>query len=341
MAVDRPRDLKDFIGQSHLKSLIKTAIDSAKKRNAPFPHSLVTGPAGMGKTSLSAVIASEMNVRFLPVTAESLSDSYAVKGLISQIDDSGYDREGKPSGQIYPTILLLDEAHRLPRQSQELLYACIEDRVLDTRVKDPLTGLLKPVREWVPFFTLIAASNRPGDLTSAFRDRLRLHLRLDPYSVVEASRIAKQTLTRLGIRCSPQQATAIAHRGRGTPRRIITVCEHLRDLAVCKGKVSVNAAICQQAFKSIGLDALGLEKADLELLRLLAQSAGTPLGLKTIAAVLNADERTLEETVEPFLLAKNLIVKTVKGRAVTEHGLSHLQKHHGWKPTEGNRRALP
>ena len=327
----RPERLDDFVGQNHLKRLIRTAADSSRKRNAPFPHALITGAAGLGKTSLARLIATEMGVGFIPVTAEALQDSAAVKGLLSRLDDTGYDRQGHAAGTIKPSVLFMDEAHRLPRQSQELLYGCIEDRVLDTRVRDPLTGLMKPVREWVPHFTLVAATNRPADLTPSFRDRLRLFLRLEPYDEKDSSRIARQALTRMGIRCGATPAALIAARGRGIPRRIIGVCEQIRDIAVSTGKSSATPAICGKAFEALGLDALGLGRQDIELLRHLALSVGQPVGLKTLASLVGEDERVLEEAIEPYLLSKGLLARTSRGRAIAPAGLEHLRQYHGWE----------
>lgn len=327
----RPETIDEFIGQSHLKSLIRTAIASARQRNASFPHSLVTGSAGLGKTSIARLIAVEMDVRFVPTTAEALEDSSSVKGLISRLDDSGYDVRGKPVSKLKPSILFIDEAHRLPRQSQELLYACIEDRVIDTRVRDPLSGLMKPVREWVPSFTLVAATNRPGDLTTSFRDRLRLNLRLEAYDEKDSGKIARQALVKMGLKCSPQTASLIAVRGRGVPRKIVGLCEQVRDIAVAKGKSAATPNICLKAFDSLGIDPLGLTRQDIDLLRALAQNIGQPLGIQTLASMLGEDQRALEEAIEPYLLVKGLIARTQRGRALTPAGMEHLRQHHGFE----------
>lgn len=337
-SVSRPESIDEFIGQAHLKSLIRTAAASARQRNAPFPHCLVCGAAGLGKTSIARLIASEMDVRFIATTAEALADSSDAKGLISQLDDTGYDGRGQPIGNIKPAILFIDEAHRLPRQSQELLYSCVEDRVLDTRVRDPISGLVKPVREWVPFFTLIAATNRPGDLTTSFRDRLRLSLRLEAYDEKDSSKIARQALTKMGLKCSPKTAGLIAARGRGVPRKIICLCEQIRDIAISKNKASATPAICEKAFDALGVDPMGLTRQDIELLRHLAQSLGQPLGLQTLASLLGEDQRALEEAIEPFLLSKGLIARTHRGRALTASGIEHLRQHHG---LESSGRGLP
>lgn len=330
----RPKSLESFVGQDHLKQLIRTAVASAKHRNAPFPHSLLTGPAGTGKTTLSSIIATEMGVDVISTTADSLEDADDVRSLLSGLDSNGYDREGQPIGPIRPTVLFLDEAHRLSRRSQELLYACLEDRVVDATVRDPLTGRSRPVRQWVPFFTLVAATNRPGDLTTAFRDRLRLDLRLEAYGERDSARIARQALEGMGIRCSPQSARLIASRGRGVPRRIIGLCEHVRDAVLARGKASVTLAVCTATFGALGMDPLGLGRQEVELLRHLAQASGKAVGLRTLASLLGEDVRALEEATEPYLMQVGLIARTPQGRMITEKGVQHLSEHHDFDETE-------
>ena len=329
----RPETIDEFIGQNHLKALIRTSVASARQRNAPVPHCLITGGAGLGKTSLARLIALERGVSFLATTAESFEDSASVKGLLSRLDDKGYDGRGQPSGPISPSVLFVDEAHRLPRQSQELLYAAVEDRVLDTRVRDPLTGLWKHCREWVPAFTLICASNRPSDLTVSFRDRLRLELRLELYDQNDSVKIVRQAFTKMGLKCGPSPAAMIASRGRGVPRKMIGLCEHVRDLAIGKGKSSVSTVVCLRTFEAVGIDTIGLTRQDVDLLRSLAVNAGQPLGVKTVAAMIHEDERALEDNIEPYLLSKGLIARTPRGRAITTQGIEHLRQHHGWLAT--------
>jgi Holliday junction DNA helicase RuvB len=251
--------------------------------------------------------------------------------LLSKLDDKGYDGRGQPVGEINPTVLFIDEAHRLPRQSQELLYSAIEDRVFDTRVRDVLTGLMKPVREWVPAFTLVCASNRPGDLTASFRDRLRLELRLELYDQRDSAKIVRQAFAKMGLKCGSSSAALIAARGRGVPRKLVGICEQVRDLIVSKGRSSISTSVCLAAFNALGIDTLGLNRQDVDLLRHLAQNIGQPLGVKTLATLIHEDERALEESIEPFLLSKGLLARTPRGRAITTHGIEHLSQHHGWK----------
>jgi len=327
----RPDTLNEFVGQGHLKSLIRTTAQASQKRNAPFPHTLLTGGAGLGKTSLARLIAVEMQVNFVSTTAESLEDSSDVKGLLSKLDDHGYDSKGNPVGPIKPSVLLIDEAHRLARHSQELLYGAVEDRVLESIQRNPITGLMTPTREWVPAFTLIMASNRPGDLTTSLRDRLRLNLRLEPYDQHDSAKIARQVFTKFGLKCGAKPAALIAERGRGVPRKIVALCEQIRDIACQKGKLTVSMAICESAFESLCIDPIGLARLDVEVLKILSNNLGQPVGLNTLASLVGEDCRALEETVEPFLMHRGLIAKTGRGRCLTPLGIEHLRKYHGLK----------
>ena len=326
----RPETIAEFVGQNHLKELIKTTVSASQKRNAPFPHTLLTGAAGLGKTSLARLIAIEMGVSFVSTTAESLESSSDVKGLLSKLDDKeGYDGKGNVVGRITPSVLLVDEAHRLPRKSQELLYGAVEDRVLESIIRNPITGLMTPTREWVPCFTLIMASNRPSDLTTSLRDRLRLNLRLEPYDLSDSAKIARQVLGKFGLKCAAKQGELIALRGRGVPRKIVGLCEQVRDIAIGKSKSTVSTAICESAFESLSLDALGLNRLDVEVLKHLSNHLGQPLGLKTIASLVGEDEMAIEEMIEPYLIAKGLVVKTGRGRVLTPNGIEHLRQYHG------------
>lgn len=321
----RPINLSEFVGQKRLKKLINTAALSAIKRNASFPHTLVMGTAGLGKTSLARLIANERGVLFIQTTAEALENPEAVQGLLCKLDTSGLDKTGNPTCTIKPSILFVDEAHRLPRESQELLYSAIEDRVLDIRVKDFITGLMKPSRMVIPPFTLVAATNRPADLTNSFRDRLRLHLRIEPYSINDSTRIAENALGKMGIQVSSKAASCIAKRGRGVPRRIIGLCEQIRDVVLAAGKSVATVELCDEAFNNFGIDSIGLTVQDYELLECLNKFK-TPVGLKTIAALINESAEVIEEMLEPYLLKENLISRTPRGRIITEAGKKHLIK---------------
>ena len=330
-ATPRPEGLAEFVGQDHLKQLIRTSASAAQKRNAAFPHTLLTGAAGLGKSSLARLIAVEMQVAFVSTTAESLENSSDVKGLLSKLDDNGYDGKGNAVGAIKPTVLLVDEAHRLPRHSQELLYGAVEDRVLESIARNPITGLKTPTREWVPCFTLVMASNRPGDLTTSLRDRLRLNLRLEPYNKSDSAKIARQVFEKFGMKCGSKPAALIAARGRGVPRKIVGLCEQVRDICVGKNKATVSAAICEAAFEVLSIDPIGLGRLDVDVMKFLANYLGQPVGLNTLASLVGEDTRALEETVEPFLMSKGLIVKTGRGRVLTPAGIDHLRQHHGLK----------
>ncbi len=158
-----------------------------------------------------------------------------------------------------------------------------------------------------------------------------MELRLELYDQKDSIKIVRQAFAKLGMKCGASPATLIASRGRGVPRKLVGLCEHVRDIAIRKGKTSVSASICEKAFETVGIDSLGLTRQDVDVLRNLAVNSGQPLGVKSLAAMIHEDERALEENIEPFLLAKGLLARTPRGRAITANGIEHLRQHHGWK----------
>jgi Holliday junction DNA helicase RuvB len=328
MNAARPDSLHQFIGQTRLVSIVRTSVSAAHKLNGPFPHSLVGGAPGLGKTTLAALIAQEMGVRFLPVSPDNLTDANSVRRALAELDDSGYDKRGEIAGRIAPSVVFLDEAHRLSRQAQEVLYSAIEDRVVESALKNPITGILEVRREWVPCFSLIAATNRPCDLTTPFKDRLRLHLHLEPYTAEEGAIIARQTLARLGLRNGEKSAEMIAARGRNVPRRIIGICEYVRDVCVARDTGLASPAVCEEAFLALGLDPLGLGRQETKYLKYLALTQKA-VGIHTLAALLGEESRSVEESIEPFLIEKGFIEKSSRGRVISAAGKEYVRQNHG------------
>ncbi|MBE7465633.1 MAG: AAA family ATPase [Planctomycetes bacterium] len=324
----RPKSLADFVGQAHLKGIIQTSVIASRKENRSFPHTILSGVAGSGKTSLASIISTERNVPQVTTAAEDLKCPEAVRGLMVHLNYDGYDDSGKVVGNISPSVIFLDEVHKLPRTGQELLYTALEDRVIECPVMNPVTGQLQTRREWVPYFTLIVATNRPGDLTTAFKDRFKLHLQLEPYSVAESAMIAERALVRLGMRVGDGAPRMIGERARGIPRKVIALCETIRDVCVARSTGLVNDKICAEAFSALGLDPLGLTRQEVRVLNHLALASG-PVGIRTISTLLGEEEKAVESSVEPFLIERHLISRTARGRTITEAGREHLRLHHG------------
>jgi len=307
--------------------LARTSVLAAQRQNLPFPHALLTGAAGLGKTTLAGIIAHEMGVRLIPVNPDHLTDASAVRRVLALVDHTGYDAKGAVAGVLKASVVVLDEAHRLSRQAQELFYGALEDRIIESAVKHPITGELEVRREWVPCFTLLAATNRPSDLTAAFKDRLRLQLHFEAYTPEEAAHIARQCLNRYGLSCGAQAAALIAARGRGVPRKIIGICEFVRDVCAAQNTRHASPELCAAAFLTLGIDPAGLTRQEVKYLRYLALT-GKCVGILTLAALLGEDQRGIEENFEPYLIERGYIEKSPRGRIITAAGRAHLKAHH-------------
>ncbi len=326
----RPRNYDEYVGQAHCKRPIRTSALASQKQNEPFPHTLLSGGAGLGKTSLAAIIAGERDVPFYPVAVDEMTNAQSIHRILANLEMQGYDSQGQVVGPIKPDVLFVDEIHRLDRGAQELLLTALEDRVFDSVEKNPLTGNTEVRRQWVPCFSLVGATNRPGDLTQAFRDRMRLHLRLESYPVEDLSKIAAQAFDRLGIQAGEQELTMVAKRGRGIPRYTISIVLMVRDVCVTRDKKIADVNACLEAFEALGLDQLGLTRSEVEMLRHLAE-AGRPVGLSGVAEILGEEASAIQATIEPFLIRQGLIARTGRGRSITDKGLKHLQNNHGYR----------
>jgi Holliday junction DNA helicase RuvB len=314
----------NFIGNTDFIRLLQISIEASKIRNSALPHILLKGPAGTGKTTLAEAIAREFGTEpmcLTPVTAKKPED---LRKLFLRMPGEGYDDQGNIVGRIRPQVVFVDEIHQLPLVAQENLGISMQDWRLPVRVNG------KDEFEWVPRFTLIGATTLPGKLSKPFLDRFKIQSEFETYALDEAIKIGEMHAQLLGLNLGLGVSEAIARRSRGVARLIVRFLERLRDgsdVAAQDNPESANiislelAELMFQQFLKV--DDRGLTKTDIKILKQLAK-ASEPVGVDMLATVANEDKATIEKSVEPYLIHEGLIIRTKRGRVITEEGRRYL-----------------
>ena len=307
----RPQRLADYIGQSELKQVLGIAVEAALGRGDALDHVLLYGPPGLGKTTMAMVLAEEMGVQCKVTSAPALERPRDIVGLLVNLQPRD--------------LLFIDEIHRLSRVAEELLYPAMEDRRLDLTVGKGSTARTRSLD--LPHFTLVGATTRAGSLSSPLRDRFGLIQRLEFYGQDDLEAIVERTAGLIGVTLTPQARRIIAASCRGTPRIANRLLRRVRDVASVRGvgDGAIDQALVGEALSLHRVDHRGLDASDRRLLQLLIDHhGGGPVGLETLAAALGDDPVTLETVVEPFLLQQGLLMRTPRGRMVTDAARSHL-----------------
>ena len=307
----RPRNLDEFVGQESIKSQIRLIVQAAIKDRRVIDHILLAGPPGLGKTSLASIVATELGSNLRLTSGPAIKSAADLAAILASL--------GTGEG------LFIDEIHRMPRPAEEMLYLAMEDFRVDVMVgKGPGANAISLE---LPPFTLVAATTRSGMLPTPLRDRFGFTAFLEYYSAEELSRVVMRAANILGISVNEHIASEIAARSRGTPRVANRLLRRVRDFASMNSAGSVTVDSVQEALKMFGVDQLGLDRIDREILHILAiRFAGKPTGLSTIAVALGEEPETIETVIEPFLIRLGLISRTPRGRQITEQGLSHLER---------------
>ncbi|MFY9345324.1 MAG: Holliday junction branch migration DNA helicase RuvB [Planctomycetota bacterium] len=303
----RPGTFGEFVGQDQIRDNLRIAIEAARARSEPLDHVLLCGPPGLGKTTLAYLIAQGMGADIVLTSGPALGAPKDLAGTLTRLQRN--------------QVLFIDEIHRLPKTLEEYLYSAMEDHAIDVVLDPGPSG--RSVRLGVQPFTLVGATTREGLLTAAFRSRFGIVERLEPYPDKDIEQILLRAAKRLQVVLEPEAAALCAGRSRGTPRMGLRILRRVRDLAQVQQKPSIDAAAAQEGLARLRIDHLGLEEVDRRLLRALVQG-GDAVGLKTLAAMIDEAEDTLEEVLEPHLIRQGLLARTPRGRVATARTYEHL-----------------
>jgi len=297
----RPDGWDDYIGQVQIKKNLSVFIEASKKRQESLDHVLFYGPPGLGKTTLALIIANEMRANIKVTAAPMIEKSGDLAAILTNLEEGD--------------ILFIDEIHRLSPAVEEILYPSMEDFRLDIIIGSGPAA--QTVKIDLPRFTLIGATTRAGMLSNPLRDRFGMNFRMEFYSSQELTEIVVQASKKLNKEIHHEAAFEIAQRSRGTPRIALRLLKRVRDFADVADEKNIHHDRTKYALNELGINTNGFDEMDMRFLRLLASTNGRALGLSTIAAALSEDEGTVEDVVEPYLLANGFLERTARGRVAT------------------------
>ena len=305
----RPQTLNDYIGQKDATSNLKIFIEAARQRGEPLDHVLFYGPPGLGKTTLAGIIANEMGVDIRITSGPAIERAGDLAAILTNLNEND--------------VLFIDEIHRLNRSVEEVLYSAMEDFALDIIIgKGPSA---RSIRLDIAKFTLIGATTRAGSLSAPLRDRFGVSCKFEIYTPDELKQIIARSAQILGVSADERSMDEMAKRSRGTPRVANRMLKRVRDFSQVQGSGSIDLDITKKALAALGVDEMGLESLDREILRtIIERFKGGPVGIDTIAASIGEERVTIEDVYEPYLIQMGFLHRTQKGRVVSEAAYRHL-----------------
>ncbi len=305
----RPKNLQEYIGQNKVKESMKVYIEAAKKRGKSLDHVLLYGPPGLGKTTLSNIIATEMNANIRITSGPAIEKPGDLAALLTNLSEND--------------VLFIDEIHRINRSIEEILYPALEDYSLDIIIgKGPSA---RSIRLDLPRFTLIGATTRAGSLSTPLRDRFGIVCRLELYNVEDLTTIVKRSAHIMEVQIDEEGAVEIAKRSRGTPRIANRLLKRVGDYALVLGNGNIDLKIARTALAKLEIDELGLDNIDRKILEtIVLKYGGRPVGIETLAATIGEEVETIEDVYEPYLMQIGFIARTPRGRVATPLAYQHL-----------------
>lgn len=325
----------ELIGNKDIFLQLRIAAESAATENRSLPHMLLTGAAGCGKTSTARYVATTTGSDFMEIVTEGVKTRDDALALRDQLNKEGYNTQtGDKTTKIRPTIVFIDEIHRLSNPGQEHLGIMMENWIIPVEKKEAKVsyfggfGLNPEGRgRWCPRFTLIGATTNDGLLTKPFKDRFKFRFVFNTYNLEEAKQIVIAHAADLeGVDITERAIIEIAQRGRGVPRILVTLLERCRDSTVSTGTKTINRALAQMTFSMMKVDPTGLTQVDINIMKALFE-ANDPIGLDNLAIISNESSKVITETIEPYMIQQGLIKRIPKGRVLTNKGREYLILH--------------